>query len=119
MRTPIAHALAWPDRIDAGVQPLDFSELAGLEFEAPDTERFPALRLAFEAQRTGGTAPAILNAANEVAVAAFLDGSVAFLQLIQVVEETLSRAKISHAADLPTIIDADTEARQIAKQLIR
>ena len=119
MRTPIAHALAWPDRIDAGVQPLDFSQMAKLEFEAPDTERFPALRLAFEAQRTGGTAPAILNAANEVAVAAFLDGSVAFLQLIQVVEETLSRAKISPAADLPTIIDADTEARQIARQLIR
>jgi len=84
MRTPIAHALAWPDRIAAGVQPLDFSQMAKLEFEAPDTERFPALRLAFEAQRTGGTAPAILNAANEVSVAAFLDGSVAFLQLIQV-----------------------------------
>ena len=119
MRTPIAHALAWPERIDAGVEPLDFSRLTGLEFEAPDTDRFPALRLAVEAQRSGGTAPAILNAANEVAVAAFLDESVAFLQLIQVVEETLSRAKISPAIDLPTIIEADKEARQIARQLIK
>jgi len=119
MRTPIAHALAWPDRVDAGVQPLDFSTMATLAFEAPDTERFPALRLACEAQRAGGTAPAILNAANEVAVAAFLDGSVAFLQLIQVVEETLSRAKISPAIDLPTIIEADKQARQTAFQLIR
>jgi len=119
MRTPIAHALAWPDRVDAGVQPLDFSTMTTLAFEAPDTDRFPALRLAYEAQRAGGTAPAILNAANEVAVAAFLDGSVAFLQLIQVVEETLSRAKISPAIDLPTIIEADKQARQTAIQLIR
>lgn len=119
MRTPIAHALAWPDRIDSGVQALDFTQLAGLHFEKPDTARFPLLRLAFEAQRVGGTAPAVLNAANEVAVAAFLDGSVAFLQLADVVEQTLGQAKISPASDLTTIIESDKQARASAAGLIR
>ncbi len=118
MRTPIAHALAWPDRIDSGVEALDFAALAGLHFEEPDTSRFPLLRLAFDAQKTGGTAPAILNAANEVAVAAFLDGSVAFLQLADVVEKTLCASKISPASDLGTIISADKEARQTAANFI-
>jgi len=99
MRTPIAHALAWPDRIDSGVTPLDFTEIAGLHFEAPDLERFPCLRLAFEAMRTGGTAPTVLNAANEIAVEAFLAGSVSFLQLAELVEDTLEYAKISPAVD--------------------
>jgi 1-deoxy-D-xylulose-5-phosphate reductoisomerase len=114
MRTPIAHALAWPERIDAGVEALDLTTIAGLHFEAPDLERFPCLRLAFAAQRQGGTAPTVLNAANEVAVAAFLSGSVAFLQLPEIVEYTLLQAKISPADDLATIIDADTGARQLA-----
>jgi len=118
MRTPIAHCLAWPERIVSGVEPLDFFDLAGLHFEKPDTDRFPLLRLAFEAQRVGGTAPTVLNAANEVAVEAFLSGSVAFLQLAEVVEETLSRSKISPAADLTTIIEADRNARETATHLI-
>ncbi len=118
MRTPIAHCLAWPERIQSGVEPLNFFDLAGLHFEKPDTSRFPLLRLAFEAQRAGGTAPTILNAANEIAVEAFLSGSVAFLQLSQVVEETLSRSKISPAVDLTTIIDADKNARETATNLI-
>lgn len=118
MRTPIAHALAWPERIDAGVEPLNFLELSGLHFEKPDTIRFPLLRLAFDAQREGGTAPAILNAANEVAVGAFLTGSVAFLQLAEVVEQTLLMSKISPASDLSTIIEADQTAREIASRLI-
>jgi len=118
MRTPIAHCLAWPDRIDSGVEPLSFFELAGLHFEKPDTERFPLLRLAFDAQRAGGTAPTILNAANEIAVDAFLSGSVAFLQLFDVVEKTLSRSKISPASDLTTIIDADRNAREMALELV-
>lgn len=118
MRTPIAHALAWPERIVSGVEPLDFMQLAGLHFEAPDLARFPMLRLAFEAQRSGGTAPAILNAANEIAVAAFLDKRVAFLQLTQVVEQTLMHAKISPASDLGTIIEADTDARKLASRFI-
>jgi len=118
MRTPIAHALAWPARIDSGVAPLNFFEVSGLHFEKPDTDRFPLLRLAFEAQRTGGTAPAVLNAANEVAVDAFLNESVAFLQLSEVVEQTLSRSKISPASDLGTIIEADRQAREITRELI-
>ncbi len=115
MRTPIAHALAWPERIESGVTPLDFTEIAGLHFEAPDLERFPCLRLAYEAMQTGGTAPTVLNAANEVAVEAFLNGSVSFLQLAGLVEDTLEYAKISPAVDLTTIIEADKEARILAK----
>jgi len=118
MRTPIAHALAWPERIDAGVEPLDFLALSGLHFEQPDTIRFPLLQLAYDAQRAGGTAPAILNAANEVAVDAFLTGGVAFLQLAEVVEQTLSTSKISPASDLSTIIEADQTARELARRLI-
>lgn len=115
MRTPIAHALAWPERIDSGVEPLDFSEIAGLHFEAPDLERFPCLRLAYEAMRAGGTAPTVLNAANEIAVDAFLAGSVSFLQLASLVEDTLAYAKISPATDLTTIIEADRDARSLAQ----
>lgn len=114
MRTPIAHALAWPERIHSGVEPLDFTKIAGLHFEAPDVDRFPCLRLAYEAMRTGGTAPTVLNAANEVAVDAFLNGNVSFLQLAQLVEDTLSYAKISPATDLATIIEADKHARILA-----
>jgi len=118
MRTPIAHALAWPERIDAGVEPLNFTEIAGLHFDAPDLNRFPCLRLAYEAQEAGGTAPTVLNAANEIAVEAFLDGSVSFLQLAQLVEDTLSYAKISPAVDLTTIIEADRDARLSAKTIL-
>lgn len=118
MRTPIAHALAWPSRISSGVEPLDFFQVAGLHFEKPDTERFPLLRLAFEAQDCGGTAPAVLNAANEIAVDAFLSGDVAFLQLSEIVEQTLGRLKISPAGDLSTIIKADEQAREMARSLV-
>ncbi len=114
MRTPIAHSLAWPERIDAGVAPLDFSQVSGLHFEKPDLERFPALRLAFEALHRGGSAPAVLNAANEVAVESFLAGDVAFLQLAEVVENTLDRVKTATDQDLATIIQADAEARAVA-----
>lgn len=118
MRTPIAHCLAWPERIESGVKPLNFFDIAGLHFEKPDTNRFPLLRLAFDAQRAGGTAPTILNAANEVAVDAFLSGSVAFLQLVEIVEQTLSLSKISPASDLTTIIEADNNARETANAWI-
>jgi 1-deoxy-D-xylulose-5-phosphate reductoisomerase len=118
MRTPIAHALAWPERVSSGVEPLDFFEVSGLHFEEPDTDRFPLLRLAFEAQREGGTAPAILNAANEVAVDAFLHERVAFLQLATIVERTLESSKISPASDLSTIIEADSNARVTARRLL-
>lgn len=115
MRTPIAHALAWPERIGSGVEPLDFNDIAGLHFEEPDLKRFPCLRLAYEAQQTGGTAPTVLNAANEIAVDAFLNELVSFLQLSELVEDTLSDAKISPATDLPTIIEADGHARELAR----
>ena len=118
MRTPIANALAWPDRIESGVAPLDLTQIAGLHFEKPDTDRFPCLRLAYEAQRAGGLAPTVLNAANEIAVAAFLDGTVSFLQLPKVIENTLLQAKNSPASDLPTIIEADANARQLALEYI-
>ncbi len=118
MRTPIAHALAWPERISSGVQPLDLFEVTGLHFEPPDTVRFPLLRLAFEAQREGGTAPTILNAANEVAVDAFLNERVAFLQLFELVEKTMECSKISPASDLSTIIEADSLARKTTLRLI-
>lgn len=119
MRTPIAHALSWPERIESGVEPLDFTQMAGLHFEAPDLERFPCLRLAYEAMQAGGTAPTILNAANEVAVEAFLNGFVSFLQLSQIVEDTLAYVKISPAADLTTIIEADRSARIYASTKIK
>lgn len=119
MRTPIAHALAWPERIHSGVQPLDFLTLANLTFEAPDLDCFPCLRLAMEAQRAGGTAPTILNAANEVCVEAFLNDSVAFLQLPDVIEYTLAQAKVTPATDLTTIISADNNARDIASEKLK
>jgi len=118
MRTPIAHALAWPERIASGVAPLDFREVSGLHFEEPDTTRFPCLALAMDAQRAGGTAPTVLNAANEVAVAAYLDERVAFMQLPEIVAETLARVKNSPADDLATIIAADADARRLAEELV-
>jgi len=118
MRTPIAHALAWPNRIDAGVVSLDLFKVAQLNFEPPDHDNFPSLGLAFASLKRGGTAPATLNAANEVAVSAFLDDSVSFLQLTEVVEKTLSLAKIQTADDLETIIIADQNARQIAQTVL-
>ena len=118
MRTPIAYALSWPERIHSGVQALDFLELANLTFEAPDLTCFPCLRLAYEAQLSGGTAPTILNAANEVCVEAFLNESVAFLQLPEIIEYTLSQSNITPAGDLTTIIEADNHARQITLEAL-
>ncbi|HZJ81950.1 MAG TPA: 1-deoxy-D-xylulose-5-phosphate reductoisomerase, partial [Guyparkeria sp.] len=106
MRTPIAHALAWPDRIEAGVPPLDFGALAGLHFEAPDPERFPALRLAFEALAAGGAMPLVLNAANEVAVAAFLDHQIGFTAIPTAIEAAMTHFGQVVPLDLPTSIEA-------------
>src|SRR5690606_9845690 len=92
MRTPIAHALAWPERISAGVAPLDLIAQGRLEFEAPDYDRFPCLRLATSAFESGGTAPAVLNAANEEAVAAFLAGRVRFTDIARIIELVLETA---------------------------
>ncbi len=118
MRTPIAHALAWPGRIDPGVARLDFTSRMRLDFEPPDFAWAPCLRLGYEAARAGGTSPAVLNAANEVAVGAFLAGRAAFDAIPRVVEETLGR-RTSRAADsLGAILDEDAAAREIAAALI-
>jgi 1-deoxy-D-xylulose-5-phosphate reductoisomerase len=114
MRTPIAHALAWPARIDSGVQPLDLFAVGRLDFAAPDPQRFPCLELAYQAWRHGGTAPAILNAANEVAVQAFLDGQLRFDRIAAVIEATLAECSIVAADDLQHIFDADVYARERA-----
>ena len=118
MRTPIAHALAWPERIDSGVEGLDFSVPLRLDFEPPDFGWAPCLRLGYEAARAGGTLPTVLNAANEVAVAAFLDRRMGFNSISRVVEETLSRSAVREADSLDTILDEDAAAREIATALI-
>ncbi len=119
MRTPIAHALAWPERIESGVGSLDLFQVARLDFEAPDLQRFPCLRLAFEAIEAGGSAPAILNAANEVAVAAFLDERLPFTAIAQVVEETLQRLPVGEVGNLEGLMQLDSEARGRAEQAAR
>lgn len=111
MRTPIAHALAWPDRIDSGVASLNLFDVQRLEFELPDEKRFPCLRLAREAIAQGGTAPAVLNAANEVAVDAFLRGRIGFLEIPQLIEKALGAVTISEAMDLVSIRHADEATR--------
>ena len=118
MRTPIACALAWPERIASGVEPLDFTALGKLEFERADPGRFPCLRLAREALMQGGTAPAILNAANEVAVQAFLDRKLAFTQIARVIESTLGEMGVEALVSLEQAYAADLEARSAARRLV-
>ena len=114
MRTPIAHALAWPERRESGVEALDVVRLGRMTFEAPDLERFPCLALAQRAARTGGSAPAILNAANEVAVRAFLEGHLNFTAIPVVIEGVLNRVPSGPVRSLDAILSADAAARQAA-----
>jgi 1-deoxy-D-xylulose-5-phosphate reductoisomerase len=114
MRVPIAHALAHPERIDSGAQSLDLSAVKTLSFEKPDPARFPCLQLAYAALRAGGTAPAVLNAANEVAVAAFLERRLPFTGIARVIEQTLARVPAQPAESLDAILAADAEARRAA-----
>ncbi|ABA72850.1 1-deoxy-D-xylulose-5-phosphate reductoisomerase [Pseudomonas fluorescens] len=116
MRTPIANALAWPERIDSGVAPLDLFAVARLDFEAPDEERFPCLRLARQAAEAGNSAPAMLNAANEVAVAAFLDGRVRYLEIASIIEEVLNLEPVVALDNLDAVFAADATARTLAGQ---
>jgi 1-deoxy-D-xylulose-5-phosphate reductoisomerase len=118
MRTPIAHALGWPERIPSGVESLDLVAAARLDFEAPDVDRFPALRLAREAAEAGGTAPAALNAANEVAVAAFLSGGLGFTGIPEVIEAVLERHANQPATELAAVLEADRWARDLAGTLL-
>lgn len=115
MRTPIAYAMAWPQRITAPVAPLDFMALSGLTFEQPDLQRFPCLRLAFDCLRTGGDASAVLNAANEVAVAAFLDGRIAFLQIPQLIERALAQSDLAASGDLDSLLEKDSMVRKLVQ----
>ena len=119
MRTPIAQTLAYPDRIDAGVARLDVFKLAQLTFEKPDLRRFPCLALAYRALEAGGTAPALLNAANEVAVDAFLDGRLGFGRIADVVQRVLDREPARTIASLDDVVEADAKARAVALECIR
>jgi len=114
MRTPISHALAWPARIDSGVAPLDLFRIARLDFSPPDEMRFPCLRLARQAAETGGTAPALLNAANEVAVAAFLERRVRFPEIAVIIETVLTAESAQVVDALDTVLAADARARAAA-----
>jgi 1-deoxy-D-xylulose-5-phosphate reductoisomerase len=114
MRTPIAHALGCPERIESGVAPLDIFAIGQLNFERPDTGRFPCLRLAFEALEQGGTAPAVLNAANEIAVQAFLAGNLSFMDIPRMIETTLSEVGSAAVNVLDDVVSADAKARAVA-----
>ena len=118
MRTPIAHALAYPERIDPGVQSLDLCAIGSLQFERPDLERFPCLRLAYGALEAGGNAPIVLNAANEVAVSGFLSGQLAFARIAGVVEDVLARITPGRVRTLEDVLAADAQARAQAGQLL-
>jgi 1-deoxy-D-xylulose-5-phosphate reductoisomerase len=118
MRIPIAHALAWPERIESGAPVLDLAALARLDFREPDLAAFPCLGLAYAALAAGGTAPAVLNAANEVAVAAFLNGELAFLDIATTVNEALNRLPLSSADSLTAVLSADAQARALAQSVI-
>ncbi|QWC99227.1 1-deoxy-D-xylulose-5-phosphate reductoisomerase [Polynucleobacter paneuropaeus] len=119
MRTPIAYGLAWPDRITAGVQSLSLTQQAALNFMEPDLQRFPCLSLAFQAGKQGGTAPVILNAANEIAVAAFLDNALQYLQIPEVVERVLNTTPPSTPSSLEDILEVDAKSRVLATDVIQ
>ena len=118
MRVPIAHALAFPERIDSGSRALDLGAIGNLSFERPDGVRFPCLGLAYGALRAGGTAPAVLNAANEVAVEAFLAGRLRYTAIAQVIGDTLERVERTAAEELGAILDADARARRTAADCV-
>ncbi|MGC3819424.1 MULTISPECIES: 1-deoxy-D-xylulose-5-phosphate reductoisomerase [unclassified Acinetobacter] len=118
MCTPIAHALAWPERIQTQVPALNLFANQQLDFQEPDTLRFPALKLARQAMQTGGLAPAILNAANEIAVAAFLKNDIGFTEISQVVEQTLNQVEGGAAESIERILQVDQMARSAAQQIV-
>jgi 1-deoxy-D-xylulose-5-phosphate reductoisomerase len=118
MRTPIAHAMSWPERMVSGVEALDLYAVARLEFETPDLERFPALRLARDACKAGGTATTVLNAANEVAVEAFLDHRLPFTGITAVIEDSLERIPVEKASSLDVIYRVDKLTRKHAQAFV-
>jgi 1-deoxy-D-xylulose-5-phosphate reductoisomerase len=118
MRTPIAHALSWPQRQDSGVSALNFIVNNQLSFEAPSYEKFPCLRLAFDALEAKGTAPAILNAANEIAVDAFLSNKIGFLEIATLIEKAINASTVRLADSIETILAVDRETRELTAQLL-
>lgn len=118
MRTPIAHALAYPERIEAGVEPLDLCRIGTLNFERPDFKRFPCLRLAYEVLEQGGNSPAVLNAANEIAVEAFLGGNLPFTRIPAVIEQALASVPWSAVETLEDVLAADAASREVSKGYI-
>lgn len=118
MRLPISYALFWPDRVESGFGQLDFEKVAELTFEAPDYQRFPSLKLAFDAARAGGTAPAVFNAANEVAVQAFLDGAIKFTSIADIQKNSLDEISVVSEVGLEDILEADRKARKLATQKV-
>ena len=118
MRTSLAVGLGWPQRIESGVVGLDLLAQGRLDFEAPDTDAFPCLRLAWQALEAGGSAPAVLNAANEVAVSAFLQGRIGFLAIPALVEETLARLPASPAESLEALLATDAQARRLTEHAV-
>jgi len=118
MRTPIAHALAFPERIDSGVAQLDLTQMAALQFCRPDLRRFPCLALAFEALRAGGTAPALLNAANEVAVEAFLERRIGFRDIDRVIARVMHENPHGAASSIEAVMAQDARARDAARKIV-
>ncbi|CAL61514.1 1-deoxy-D-xylulose 5-phosphate reductoisomerase (DXP reductoisomerase) (1-deoxyxylulose-5-phosphate reductoisomerase) (2-C-methyl-D-erythritol 4-phosphate synthase) [Herminiimonas arsenicoxydans] len=118
MRTPIAHAMAYPERIDSGVAPIDLIKIAQLTFEHPDLLRFPCLKLAYDALQAGGSAPAIMNAANEIAVQAFLDGRIGFRAIDQLIARVMAALPSSPVTDIDTVFEQDRRARDTAASFI-
>jgi 1-deoxy-D-xylulose-5-phosphate reductoisomerase len=118
MRLPICYALFWPDRVESGFGRLDFEQMADLTFEPPDYQRFPSLKLAFDAARAGGTAPAVFNAANEVAVQAFLDGAIKFTAIADIQKNSLDEISVVSEVGLDDILEADHRARKLAEQKV-
>ena len=119
MRTPIAYGLAYPQRMQSGVNPLDITQIAQLNFEKPDFAQFPCLAIAFDALRAGATAPAIMNAANEVAVQAFLDRKIGFLKISELISSVMDRVANRQMTDLAAIMEQDALARAAAHDFIR
>jgi 1-deoxy-D-xylulose-5-phosphate reductoisomerase len=118
MRIPIAHSLAWPERFDSGAKPLNIFDVRHMDFEEPDLDRFPCLRLAYKAMNLGGTMPTILNAANEIAVDAFLNEQVRFTDIPIIIERCMDSIGVKQADSLAIILEVDQQARLESKQII-
>jgi 1-deoxy-D-xylulose-5-phosphate reductoisomerase len=118
MRIPIAHAMAWPERFDSGAKPLNIFEVRHMDFEVPNLERFPCLRLAYKAMKAGGTMPTVLNAANEIAVEAFLNEQIRFTDIPLIIERCMDAIQVKLPENLEIVLDTDQQSRAVAKQII-